>query len=849
MAFVWLGSVLSCEWVAFGLIALPSEQVQSLPLWLLFLLAVMALLFTGALIRHRRVALLGKLGFLSLAGLLVALALGANFWLTIFEDRQDGSLGTLTTEMQVLDDPHESAYSAYSLVSASLEDGRRIKARLFWPAEQTPLPKGSKLVVQAPSFIPVDTDQRWLFEQGICGSIRTNAVEDAGFEPTLLGAIDRFRAANVERIQAMDTTGAALLCGVLLGDRTALADSALEQDFISCGLTHLIAVSGSHLAVIATICGWILSRLPLGKRPGVALLLLVLATYVFLTGLAPSAIRSAVMAAVAGLSFAVGRREHAPAALAASALIMMLVYPPHAFSVGFWLSVSAVLGITLFSSLFHDWLISFTIGRPPALMHVSQMSMMPGISAALFGGIAPTGPDNTRDSSVVRDSGSHVRFPNRGDDKVLSCSEQERLRSWQSRLKLFNRPLSALATTLAATVATLPIAVPVFAVLSLISPLANLLVAPLVAVMLALGMLALCLGPIAYWPSGIALTLAGWLGDACAQVAAWMAALPYASVPLALDIKLSIPIAIIILTVVYRLWPRPRRCVTRIACAGMVAVALAMTFVSLPLTQAQLVVMDIGQGDSILIREGNDAILIDTGASPSALVHALARNQVTHLDAVLITHLDTDHAAALGRLRGLVQVDAVYFAAGLLANQAEDTAIRDATDLVGSDKLRELTAGDHLSVGNHLELTSVWPAQQAQSGSNEESLCVVLTYDADNDQHPEHQALLTGDVESPQLEQILAVYPRLQADILKVGHHGSKDAITAEQLRLLNTKYSLISVGADNRYGHPASDTLDILEQSGCVVARTDLYGDITLTFSAPDLGLRYTTGTQYDYY
>jgi len=249
-----------------------------------------------------------------------------------------------------------------------------------------------------------------------------------------------------------------------------------------------------------------------------------------------------------------------------------------------------------------------------------------------------------------------------------------------------------------------------------------------------------------------------------------------------------------------------------------------------------MVVMDVGQGDAVLIQEQGNSILVDTGASDSALVHALARNNVRSLQAVIITHLDDDHAGALARLRGLVPIESIYFARGLLEYQAENEYLLQARAIVGAEQVGELAPGESLSVGSTLRLVVLWPERLALEGSNEESLCLLLIYDQEADGISEQQALLTGDCERGELAVMLKRYPGLEATILKVGHHGSRNAMTAEQLQALNCNVAIISVGANNRYGHPATETLEILAASEVTILRTDEQGDISCLFNGTQL-------------
>jgi competence protein ComEC len=341
------------------------------------------------------------------------------------------------------------------------------------------------------------------------------------------------------------------------------------------------------------------------------------------------------------------------------------------------------------------------------------------------------------------------------------------------------------------------------------------------------------------------------LGLLCsiADVADFLAILcsriPFACLAVSLELVFCLIVGLCLATLLYLSWPQPsRRTTSRALAVAFATLVLAIATTFLP-ALAQVVVLDVGQGDAILVRSGLAAVLIDTGPSDSALLNALARQRITHLDAVVITHLDVDHCGALEALNGTVSVGRVFFAEGLPAAQASDATFSTAAFLVGEGKIGELGLGDSLNLGDAMKLVMVWPRAPAVKGGNEESICFALEYDADRDSRPEARMLLTGDAEAPQLAGILSAAGETGFDALKVGHHGSRDAVTPRQLEEMGCRFAMISVGADNRYGHPTPETLAVLDDAGVRIYRTDLNGDIRILFSAERLSVRCATITE----
>jgi competence protein ComEC len=602
----------------------------------------------------------------------------------------------------------------------------------------------------------------------------------------------------------------------LLGDTTELDSSEAGRDFRVTGLSHLVAVSGSHLVVIALLISWLIRRLGLRRSVEVAIITVLLVSYVFLTGLQPSAIRACVMTFIASMAAFAGRRGHIPSALAAAAVGMLLLYPPAAFSVGFWLSVFAVFGLTIFCPLI------------------------------------------TRYFSCLLPSAEEL--PAAGE------------RRWFRVLRGVRRSLiDPFSLTVTAQMATLPITAPLFATVSLVSPLANLLVTPFITLLVGAGIAALCLMPLLGPLGPFLLGCLCAIADLSILLAAWCARLPCACLAISLDLTVAIVCALLIAAALYHLWPQPSRrrclvCIASFALGGLLF--FASTF--LPVSP-QVVMFDVGQGDAILIREGRSNILIDTGPSDSALLRSLARQRVSRLNAVIITHLDEDHCGALDALSGTIAVDHVFFAAGLPEARPGDDSMRVARMLLKGNEPEELARGDTLTLGTRVELVMLWPDREVTQGGNEESVCLGLNYDSDDDGMAEFRMLLTGDAESPQLAGLLAkgvpakgavgtvntvaatnaaaatgtahaAETDVRFDILKIGHHGSSGAVTSSQLEHMGCRLALISVGKNNRYGHPTLETLSVLEQAGVAVYRTDFNGEIALRFEAGKLIVRCDT-------
>lgn len=687
-------------------------------------------------------------------------------------------------ELDLTGDPAQRDYGHIS--NAQLGEGRAaIRVRVVWPEESERLCAGHRIAVTGNVSAPgTDEGGRWNHRNGLAGTIQATHVEELGYSPGLRGLVTSFRDESFAHIGTLDGDAAGLLAGVLLGNRTIYAGSELEQAFQTTGLAHLMAVSGTHLAIVTMLLSFLLAKTPVRRKVRSAMLIAALVIYVAITGFAPSALRACVMCSVALVLGTIGKRASALNGLSLCVFVFLGLSPPMAFSLGFQLSVLSVFGLVLFGGLASHWL-EHALPRLPTLVS------------------------------------------------------------------------SSVAATITASCMTLPVTIAQFAQLPLISPVANFLAAPLVTVALCLGVLALVIGAVFAPVGALLLYGAGAVASCCATLVRFLADLPLACLPLSGTASTLAALFCILIITLWITWPLPRhreaRCDPSVparhlgilagTCAAFtlpVLLAIVLGFGQLGMSpgaiESRVVMLDVGQGDSLLIQSEGTCILVDTGEDGDILLRELAEQGVTHLDAVVITHKDADHASALRELAGVIAVDHVYIHENLL-DEAFMGKVLESADWVTSGRGAEgLRPGNILRTGR-FSLTIVAP-QDGGKSENDDSLVGLLEFDADGDGDAEARGLLTGDAESAAIEGVASRVGDI--DFLKVAHHGSKGGLTDEQLMRLSPEIALISVGADNKYGHPSIETVRMLENHGSRIYRTDMQGVIAIGFS--DMGMHVTT-------
>lgn len=601
--------------------------------------------------------------------------------------------------------------------------------------------------------------------QGLCGKVKMIRVTGMAPATGVEGVLASFRAWALRAIGPSSSDGCALMAGLVAGSRTDLKERGLDDAFASVGLSHLIAVSGAHLAVMASGVETLLGLVGVGLRARSLSVLASSAAYVVFCACPSSAVRAWVMLLAARCGRLLGRRSHSPSGVAVACLAMCVLDPYCSCDLGFRLSVSSVIALALFGS------------HADALL--ARLSPVP----------------------FLRKGG--IRVPRR-----LRRRGSALLRSLRS----------SIAVSLVCQLATAGTCAMTFGRLSLVSTLANVLIGPLFTPLVSLGLVGVALSWVPFLGSLI-LGLDATLCEIVIRLVRVLGKLPLACIPVCLPLWAEYA-PLVAMAIVLVVWPRP----SRRALLGTISAATVVvgTYILLTcvLVGPSVTILDVGQGDAILIRQGPHAILVDCGLEGS-LSSALARNHVYHLDAVVITHLHADHYGGVDDLVGLIGVDTVYVGEGASGNLPDDLegSVRDLTGAAPG----EISEGDVLHLGSY-SMRCVWPHGPTDGSENEDSLCFVLSYDGNG---RSLEMLLTGDAEQEQLEEYQNDVGDI--DVLKVGHHGSRVSISLDQALFLSPEFAVASAGEGNSYGHPTPECIEALESAGATFLCTIEHGDVRI--------------------
>lgn len=519
---------------------------------------------------------------------------------------------------------------------------------------------------------------------------------------------------------------------------------ALDTRLKVTGIRHVAAVSGLHISIFFAIVCTMTFR----KRYLTAVFgLPLLLLFAAVAGFTPSVNRACIMCGLMVLAQLFSREYDGPTALAFSALVLLVQNPYVISSVSFQLSVASVAGI---------------------------FAAAPGIQGYL------------------------ARF----------LPEEKSRKS-----RFLQAAASGVSVSLSSQVFTLPLCAYYFGAVSLVGILTNLLVLWIIGPIFW-GLIVLCLcGSFSPWLAGIVGSLVSVPIRYVLLVVRLLAACPLAAVYTKSPYIVAWLVLVYVLLGLFLLAGKRRPGLYACCCTlGLCAALIAAWWE--PLTaDVSFTMLDVGQGQCLLLRSGSQVYVVDCGGDSDTKTADIAAETLlsrgfSHVDGLILTHLDRDHAGAAENFLSRIQTGFV-----ILPNTAETLDVPAGTESV--------YASQELSIGGEKGILRIFPPVYA-ADHNEMSLCVLFDTE-------KCDILITGDRNGFGERSLLRNADIPEADILVAGHHGAKSSTCQELLEAVRPKIVCISAGEGNPYGHPAPELLKRLTDFGCAVYRTDQNGTITI--------------------
>ena len=231
--------------------------------------------------------------------------------------------------------------------------------------------------------------------------------------------------------------------------------------------------------------------------------------------------------------------------------------------------------------------------------------------------------------------------------------------------------------------------------------------------------------------------------------------------------------------------------------------------------------LDVGQGDSIFIElPTNETILIDASIKDASnkIINYLREENVSKIDYVFATHPHSDHIGGMSAVIKTFDIGQIYMPKAVTTTKTYENLLLTIKDK--NLKIKAAKAGNTIIDTDDLKLVVLAPNQDSYESLNNYSIVLKLTY-------KEKSFLFMGDAETLSEKEITG---DIQADVLKVGHHGSRTSTSQAFLNKVNPSYAVISVGLNNDYKHPHQEVIDRLEKKSIKIYRTDQNGDIIFT-------------------
>ena len=621
----------------------------------------------------------------------------------------------------------------------------------------------------------------YLKQRKIYGTMFASDIQIINSKIDYYSVIGKIRFYFNEQIKlTYDKTSYTFLTGMLLGNTEEMPQQ-LEDYFKTSNLSHIIAISGSHLVYVIIVCKFILDRFLKNKKIKNYLLVLILFAFYALTGENVSCIRACIMSSMVLISSNLHRKSNFYLNCIISFIIIIILNPYNLFNIGMYLSYAGTIGIILFYRLF--------------------------------------------------------------------CKIIER--KFKNRVIIY--VLKIALVSISAQILIMPIMLYSFNNLSSNFVISNILVSFLVGPVLIVGYISIFISFL--FPKykliinieKIVIKIIFFIAELCSKI-------PFSNVYVCTPNLFWVFIyyfTIFALFVFYRyrklyvlkllisikffkyeikkilLNSYLKKIVYIVIIFGVISKLLNSNF------DLKIHFIDVGQGDcSFIITPAGKKLIIDAGEGEisgydygkNVVVPYLLDKGINRIDYIIVSHCDSDHIGGIYYVLENLNVDKV-----IIGVQPEDSEnLLKLISICKKEKIEIVTLkmGDKYRIDDDVILDVIWPSPEniiEENTLNNNSLVFKLIYN-------NHSILFTGDIEEIAERKILDYYEkRLEADILKVAHHGSKTSSIEEFLMEVKPRYVLIGVGDKNKFGHPSKDVLERIKKYTSQIYRTDFYGEIII--------------------
>ncbi len=592
--------------------------------------------------------------------------------------------------------------------------------------------------------------------------------------------------------RALPEQDSAIMKAMLLGDK-AFMDEETRDMYKNNGIMHILAVSGLHISLIGMGLYELLRKLRLNKVVTALIPIVFMYSYGIMCGMGTSSFRAICMFALRLFAPVVGRTYDVLTALSLAEILLLLDQPLYMYNSGFLFSFGAVIGMTVIR---------------PAL----------DVEAAL-----------------EKLSAAKMKFA----DDVISFPG-----------KLLLRVLDGLMSGFSILIATLPVYASFYYTYPLHSLCLNLVVIPLMGILMMLGIATMLLGiigpAVACVPGAfvhLILSLYRFLGSSEGVIRGSTWYMGHSKKWQVVIYVVLIAVFVCISRGIVDISKYRISALQANLCRGLILVAAVLVLTLHIRPDLEIDMIDVGQGDGIVVSCGGRHMLIDGGSTSNKnvgkyrMIPFLKYKGIGRLDAVVVTHEDEDHISGILEIMDDMEKGGIWIKA-LFLPEVSDLSRGENYDLL-EKRAHELgipiayvNTGESFSLSGASFICLNPKKDMVTEGANAYSTVLLMKYG-------EFKALFTGDMEKEGLENVKEALKSVRSGdsnehpekitLLKVAHHGSKDTTDEEFLQLTEPELAVISCGIDNSYGHPHKEVLTRLEDIGSEVYRTDECGEIEI--------------------
>lgn len=625
---------------------------------------------------------------------------------------------------------------------------------------------------------------------------------------------------------SFDSESAGIVKAMLVADKSTL-DKNIKKLYSENGIAHIMAISGVHVAIIGMTLYGFLRKLRIGRLISGTFSIAIIILYGIMTGMSSSTERAVIMLILSIAAEYFGRKTDAPTSMGFAMIIMVLGNPYVILDAGFQLSFAAITGVTVVA---------------PQLRKLLRMFKC---------------------------------FIKEADEK-----KKQKHKKIMSLRKMIIKLIDALVVGIASFITTTPVIIYYYYQFPPYSILINLIVIPLVSLIVG-GSILVVLTGLFFTGAAVVMTypvrliLFGYK-----YLCIFASGLPGASVlvgHISIGMIFVYYLSVVLIFAILRMIRIGKTERGGPILYLMLATVLFLTVVYEVYSydkSLKVVYMDVGQGDGVLLRtSGHGGILIDGGSSSNkrvgeyVMVPVLKYYGVSEVEYAFVSHGDADHVSGLEYLLNEEQ-SGVHVVNLVLPEYGDQDALQELKSEATANNVNiiYMKPGDNITYNHqHAETINIeclYPDEEAGHGvldTNNLSMILktTITWDVreadienlnkSSDSDASLSLLFVGDAGIAAEKRLIELYEKnslgeisdsIACDILKVGHHGSRNSSGSDFLKRVSAMYGIISCGKDNRYGHPHAETLERLKMADTKYMTTKEHGAIILSIERGDWSL-----------